>query len=409
MNQTIVDEDNVSPPEFGEIGPDANGTATTRSSTTFREIFTGSATLLTFGLVLVVFAIWLGSDFFDVSRRMFDIHRSTPQLLLAVGLVVCLSCHQFDLSVGSMATMSTFITIGFFVRGGLPLPITIALALSVGALGGLINGLLVTRLKINAFIATLGTGGIFAGLAVVYSAGNVIGPNATTEPFPGWFSGQGSLGDFQAKVPLVAGLVVMTLMAGAAALSFAQRFDVSEERRTLRRVILGLGVAIVVMASWAVGIIAAMNWTILLLAALGLLVWTMLKYTVPGRSIYAVGGNVRAAQFAGIRTDAITVLAFIVSGVAAAICGIVLAAVQGSAVPGIADPLLLPAYAAAFLSTVFLSRGRFHVWGTITGGTLLVFVSSGLVLGGVPFTWTQVINGGVLVLTVSLSTYLRRS
>src|SRR5262249_12793502 len=76
--------------------------------------------------------------------------------------------------------------------------------------------------------------------------------------------------------------------------------------------------------------------------------------------------------------------------------------------PPAADPLLLPAYAGAFLSTVILSRGRFHIWGAVAGSIALIYITSGLVVGGVPYTWTQVINGVVLIVTVSLSTFLHR-
>ena len=167
--------------------------------------------------------------------------------------------------------------------------------------------------------------------------------------------------------------------------------------------------AVLLAACLGTGVVRQMSWTIFTLGVLAIIVWVLMKYTVIGQSIYAVGGSVRAAMFAGIRTDGITLFAFVVSGLLAAVAGVVLAASQGSAAPGIADPLLLPAYAAVFLSTVLVSRGRFHVWGTVGGGIALVYVSSGLIEGGVPFTWTQVINGVVLVLAVSLSTYLRRS
>jgi ribose/xylose/arabinose/galactoside ABC-type transport system permease subunit len=100
--------------------------------------------------------------------------------------------------------------------------------------------------------------------------------------------------------------------------------------------------------------------------------------------------------------------AFVLSGLLSATAGIVLAAIQGSASPDIGAGFLLPAFAAAFLATVLLSNGRFHVWGTIIGGVFLIWVSQGLVIGGVPFTWTGVINGVVLVAAVSLSTALRR-
>ena len=100
--------------------------------------------------------------------------------------------------------------------------------------------------------------------------------------------------------------------------------------------------------------------------------------------------------------------AFVISGLLSATAGIVLAAIQGSASPDIGAGFLLPAFAAAFLSTVLLSRGRFHIWGTLIGGVFLIWVGQGLVIGGVSFTWIGVINGAVLVGAVALSTALRR-
>jgi ribose/xylose/arabinose/galactoside ABC-type transport system permease subunit len=76
----------------------------------------------------------------------------------------------------------------------------------------------------------------------------------------------------------------------------------------------------------------------------------------------------------------------------------------------VAASFLLPAFAAAFLSTVVLSNGRFTVWGALVGGTFLVWVSQGLIVGGLPFTWTDVVNGTVLVIAVALSTvFFRRT
>ena len=81
---------------------------------------------------------------------------------------------------------------------------------------------------------------------------------------------------------------------------------------------------------------------------------------------------------------------------------------QGAASPDIAAPYLLPAFAAVFLSTVLFSSGRFHVWGTVIGGYVVVTVGQGLIIGGLPFTWTFVVNGVVLVAAVALSTVLKK-
>jgi ribose/xylose/arabinose/galactoside ABC-type transport system permease subunit len=99
----------------------------------------------------------------------------------------------------------------------------------------------------------------------------------------------------------------------------------------------------------------------------------------------------------------------VLGGTLAALAGIVLAANQGSAAPDVAVGFLLPAFAAAFLSTVILSTGQFKVWGTLIGGTFLVWVSQGLIVGGLAFTWTDVVNGVVLTLAVALSTIFRRT
>lgn len=369
------------------------------------ELFSASATLLAFLLVFCVYGFWLGNKFLNIDTRMFDFTLAGPQLILSTSLVVCLACHQFDLSVGAIATLSVFLTVGLFVKSGLPMPLVIVIALLVGAIGGLINGLLVTKARLNAFIATLGTGGIYAGLTVVYSSGQVIGPSPTTRQMPSWFS---SLGSFQNKVPTIIGWICIIVVLLSLGVSIDQRFVVIEKKKAMQRFVLVVCGLVVIGFIVLIKLVDTIAWPVVMVITVAFVLWIFLKYTNTGRSVYAIGGSPMAAKFAGIRTDAITILVFVISGTVAAFSGVLLAAVQGSAVPGIADALLLPAYAAVFLSTVLISRGRFHVWGTLIGGLFLVFVSTGLIEGGVSFTWTQVINGAVLVATVSLSSLLRR-
>ena len=369
------------------------------------ELFSASATLLAFLLVFCVYGFWLGNKFLNIDTRMFDFTLAGPQLILSTSLVVCLACHQFDLSVGAIATLSVFLTVGLFVKSGLPMPLVIVIALLVGAIGGLINGLLVTKARLNAFIATLGTGGIYAGLTVVYSSGQVIGPSPTTRQMPSWFS---SLGSFQNKVPTIIGWICIIVVLLSLGVSIDQRFVVIEKKKAMQRFVLVVCGLVVIGFIVLIKLVDTIAWPVVMVITVAFVLWIFLKYTNTGRSVYAIGGSPMAAKFAGIRTDAITILVFVISGTVAAFSGVLLAAVQGSAVPGIADALLLPAYAAVFLSTVLISRGRFHVWGPLIGGLFLVFVSTGLIEGGVSFTWTQVINGAVLVATVSLSSLLRR-
>ncbi|GAA3516208.1 sugar ABC transporter permease [Aeromicrobium panaciterrae] len=373
-----------------------------------REGMSSVATVAAFGLVFLVYAFWLQGDFYDVTRLTFDVSRSTPQLVLAVAVAVCLCGGQFDLSVAAMATGGCFIALGLFLDAGLSMEIAVLLTVLTGAVAGLLNGILVTRFKVNAFIATLGTGGLFAGFTVVYSSGQVVGPTPDSGPLASWFSGAGSIGDFQNKVPIAIGLLMIAAVVAAMLISLDQRFPGPDSRRKPQIAVLAVAAAGIVGGAWALGIPDEFDWMIIIVFALGLLVWTGMKYTAVGHAIYAVGGNETAAAFAGIKTRRISLSLFVFSGVIASIAGLLIASQQGSASPGVADPLLLPAYAGAFLSTVILSRGRFHIWGTVAGSIALVYVTDGLVIGGVPYTWTQVINGVVLIVTVALSTFLQR-
>jgi ribose/xylose/arabinose/galactoside ABC-type transport system permease subunit len=372
------------------------------------ENLSAVATVVAFGIVFVIYAVWLKGEFFDVTRLTYDASRSAPQLVLAVAVAVCLSGRQFDFSVAAVATGSCFMSCGLFLHQGWPMTLAVLASVVSGAIAGSVNGLLVTRLRVSAFIATLGTSGLISGLAVAYSGGLVVGPTPDSGPLPTWFSGAGSIGDFQNKVPLVVALLVMAAVVLAGLVSLDQRFPGPDRLRPARTVGLVVVAALLVLGGWSLGIPDQMDSMIVIIVALAVVVWIGMKYTAVGQAVYAVGGSPSAAAFAGIRTTRIWLCLFVFSGAIAAVAGLLIASQQGSASPGVADSLLLPAYAGAFLSTVIISRGRFHIWGTVAGSLALVYVTDGLVVGGVPYTWTQVINGAVLIVTVALSTILQR-
>jgi ribose/xylose/arabinose/galactoside ABC-type transport system permease subunit len=380
-----------------------------RASGSSRDMFSSVATVVALGIVFVIYAVWLKGSFYNVSRLSYDASRSAPQVALAVAVAVCLCGRRFDLSVASIATGGAFMCLGLFLRGGTPIGVAIAVTLIAGGVAGLLNGLLVTVFRVNAFIATLGSSGLFAGFTVVYSSGEVVGPTPNGPSLPSWFSGAGSIGDFQTKVPLALALIAILAVFLAMFVSFDQRFPGPDRLRRVRVVSVGVLAILCTLGAWAIGIPGQFDWMIIIMIALTLAVWIGMKYTAVGHAIYALGGNESAARFAGIDIKRISVALFIFSGLISALAGLLIASQQGSAAPAVADPLLLPAYAGAFLSTVILSRGRFHVWGTVAGSLALVYVTDGLVVGGVPYTWTQVINGAVLIVTVAMSTFLQRS
>lgn len=368
-----------------------------------------SGTFIAFVGVLLALTLWLGDSFANLDSRLLDVHQNVPVLLLGLAFMVGLVAGAFDLSVASMATLATYLTIGLVVTQDWHFAVVVPFVLLIGLLGGLFNALLVVVVKINPLIATLGSGGVLLGLSRVYGGGTQLSPSVESSQLPAWFSGGGSFGSFQTKFPQAISWVVFALVtAWAVTALLRRRPDGWQPARWTAMVAVGV-VVVAGVAVWILrGPIAAMPWTVAFLFATATILWILLTYTALGRHLYATGGNPEAAELAGVRTGRMTTAAFAMVGVLSATAGIVLAANQGSASPDVAVGFLLPAVAIAFLSTVLLSNGQFHVWGTVLGGIFIVAVRQGIIIGGAPFTWAEVLNGAVLILAVGLSSGLRR-
>lgn len=394
------------PPAAPEAPSQRNRLTALRDSPTFERCLSPFAFLLIF----VGFAFWTGDQFVSVPGRMLDIHLSVPILVLGLSVLVTLICGEFDLSIGSMATLTTFFAVGLRVESGWDFWLVLLVCVLCGVVGGLVNGWLVVKVQVNAFIATLGTGGVMLGLSNVYGGGTTINPSPEGPQLPGWFSGQNSLGDFAAKAPSWLVWISLAVITGWLVMSMLRHRPARFDERTW----IPITVATLVVAAAFLFLVADLtdwvdqtSWLIATLAIIAALCWLLMNLTTFGRHLYATGANPEAARLAGVPVGRQKIKAFVLGGVLAAISGVLLASSQGSAAQAAAAGYLLPAFAAAFLSTVIFSRGQFRVWGTIFGGIFLVWVNQGLAGAGVPFTWTQVINGVVLILAVSMATLLR--
>lgn len=142
------------------------------------------------------------------------------------------------------------------------------------------------------------------------------------------------------------------------------------------------------------------------MVAVSVLLWAMLRYTAPGRYLHAIGGNRDAARMSGIRVNRYVILAFVISGLCAALAGVVQTARNGSAEPTSGASFLLPAFAAAFLGAATLRRGEFHIVGTLIGVYLIAFATSGLFIVGAPFYTQDFLSGGLLIAATAASRFL---
>jgi erythritol transport system permease protein len=284
--------------------------------------------------------------------------------ILAIGMTFVILSGGIDLSVGSVAGLAGIIA-GGLIHQGLVLRtfgivvyphvwLVIAAALVAGAFVGAVNGVLISRLHVAPFIATLGTLYVARGTALLISGGATF-PNLTGRP---------DLGN--TGFPAV-----------------------------------GSGTAL--------GIPAPI-WLMLAFAAIGVL---LAERTAFGRRVYAVGGNERAAELSGVRVPQIKFAVYAISGVCAAVVGLVIAAQLGAAHPATGETFELNAITAVVLGGTSLMGGRGSVGGTIIGAFVIGVLADGLILLGVSEFWQIVIKGLVIVLAVILDQmqqrYMRRA
>ena len=276
---------------------------------------------------------------------------------LAIGMTFVIVSGGIDLSVGSIVGFAGMVA-GALILHGIPLgdytlylsvPLVIVVALVAGVLIGAVNGLLITRLNVAPFIATLGTLYIARGAALLSSSGstfpNLIGnPSYGTTGFP----------------------------------------------------VLG-------SATWL-----GLPLTVWLLIIVGLGAAYLAARTPLGRQIYAVGCNERAAQLSGVRVNRVKMFVYMFSGFCAAIVGLIISSELVASHPMTGETFELNAIAAAVLGGTSMSGGRGKIGGTIIGAFVIGILSDGLVMMGVSSFWQTVIKGIVIIAAVVVDQVQRK-
>ena len=302
-------------------------------------IFARYATIIGLALMIVVFSI-LSPDAFPTFNNFINVlNQASLAMIISGGLTLALVVGEMDLSVGYAASLHGVLVTGLIVHTKLPIVIAMAIVIGWAALVGVANGLIVTKLRVNSVIATLGVGTILVGLAFAYSSG----------------------------VPIVAG--------------------VPEAFLNWRSVVGSSAYPI----------------PIIFMALVVVVLWVLVERTAIGQEIQAVGGNQAAARLAGISVDRIKILGFVISGMCAALTGALLASRLGSGTTSAADSYLLTAFAAVFLGSATLRDGEFHVLGTFVGTLIIVFGFNGLNIFGAPTFSQYVFQGAILIIAVGLS------
>jgi erythritol transport system permease protein len=310
-------------------------------------------------IAVVLFFSAATPNFLSTANLVIMSEHVALNAFLAIGMTFVIITGGIDLSVGSIVGLCGMVA-GYLVLNGVDLGFLgytvffntteiVVLTLLVGVLVGVVNGLLITRLNVAPFIATLGTLYVARGMALLSSDGATF-PNLSgsaewgTNSFP--FIGAGSL----------------------------------------------FGIPVSICALIVVGVGAAY------LAA----------RTPLGRHIYAVGGNERAAALSGIQVNRTKMFVYMFSGFCAAIVGLIIASQLVASHPATGETFELNAIAAAVLGGTSMSGGRGRIGGTIVGAFVIGILSDGLVMMGVSSFWQTVIKGLVIIAAVVVDQFQQR-
>ena len=324
----------------------------TKATGSFGSLFFQLRAVIVLALLMIAFSV-SSPSFLTPANLTILVKHVAINAILAVGMTFVILSGGIDLSVGSVAGLAGIVA-GGLIHNGLVLRmfgevvylhtwLVVVVALLAGALVGAMNGALIAQLRVAPFIATLGTLYMARGTAMLLSNG--------------------------ATFPQLAG---------------------KPELGNTGFLSIGTGSFL---------LIPVPIWLMILTGGIGALIAARTPF---GRRVYALGGNERAAELSGVRVKQIKFAVYVISGVCAAMVGLIIAAQLAAAHPATGETFELNAIAAVVLGGTSLMGGRGTVGGTIIGAFVIGVLADGLVLLGVSEFWQMLIKGFVIVVAVIL-------
>lgn len=319
------------------VAPEASRGSVSRVVASLLRRSDFSVVLATVAL-FVIFAV--GSDSFLTQYNLFNMGRTAAlYVFVAMGQAIVIVIGGMNLSLGAIGGLSVVMAGLAMQDMGLHPAVAFVIALLVGVAAGLANGLIIIKLRLNSFVATLATSFIFVGLVNGISKGNPY----TNIPKDLTLIGRGDV----FGVPIL--FVLMVVLLAIVAYFF--------------------------------------------------------RFSVTGRRILATGGNAEAARLSGIRTDRITVLANVLSGLFAALAGYLWITRVGSAQPSIGSDWLIISFAVAIIGGTSLAGGEISALGLGAAAVMLTLIKNGLIMFNVNVYFEQTFLGLVILLAVSLESF----
>ncbi len=373
------------------------------------------------GLVVIVVYFQARSSLFLSAGNLVNLIEQAAWIVtLGMAEVFVLLLGEIDLSIGYTSAIGAVFTCWLLVPPDpAPWPLAVLVGLAFPAVFGLIEGVIITWLRLPSFVVTLA--GQLAALGLLLSIINTAAPgsggtirlynnvlndieNGAMSPLTGWI--------VTAAAVVLGGALMLTRDSRRRAGGLAAPPPSVTWLKVAAMAVAGVVVVLIGNTNRGVGfvVVQGVPWVILVVLVV-LVGWSfLLGRTRFGRYVYAIGGNAEAARRAGINLSRIRILAFVLAGLTAGIVGIIYASQLGSVssnVPG--GQNVLYAVAAAVIGGTSLFGGRGKMLGAVLGGLIVAVIYNGLQLLGLgaspQYIWTAV----VLLAAVTIDTVARRS
>lgn len=287
-------------------------------------------------LLVMVYFTFENPRFASLANARTILIAAAPFAFVALGQTLVILTGGIDLSVGSVIALSAMVAAKIAVTWPDRVWLAVVAGILVGGLAGLISGLLVSRLNVAPFVATLGMLTAASGMAYV------VGDGAPINGLPPAF-----------------GKIANTTVGGFAV-------------------------------------------PVYIMAAAFIILAIVMKRTTWGLRVYAVGGNPRASQVAGVNVKGVLTSVYVISGFLAGLSGIILSSRVISGPPNLGQGFELDAIAAVVIGGASLAGGRGTIWGTLLGLLLIQTLNNGLDILVVPAYWQAVISGVLIVSAVAV-------
>ncbi|MCP1639120.1 ribose transport system permease protein [Streptococcus gallinaceus] len=289
-------------------------------------------------IALMIVITFLNPNFLTTNNLLNLLLQVTANGFIAFGMTFVILTGGIDLSVGSILALSSALSAGL-IGQGMPVGLAIVLAVCMGGIFGMLNGLFISFGKLAPFIVTLATMTIFRGATLVYSNGNPI-TEGLSDSFLFQFLGQG----YVVGIPFPVILMFLTFV----------------------------------------------------------ILYILLHKTAFGKSVYALGGNEKAAYISGVKLNKVKIIIYTISGMMASISGLIITSRLNSAQPTAGASYEMDAIAAVVLGGTSLSGGKGRILGTLIGALIIGVLNNGLNIIGVSAFWQQVVKGIVILIAVLL-------